>query len=157
MTNGIAAARYADGRSLVSLRWVRAGLGLFVAASLSFTTAAPAFAVTSSSAAPALAGLPSAPAPGLETSGEGAANVSPYDVNGGGGGGAGLMSLMSGPAEQKSAKFEPPDTPYNGAFTRSLPVEVPPFFEITPRIKLNYNSADNRQHAGDGFSILGVG
>ncbi|OEO31863.1 hypothetical protein VW23_014395 [Devosia insulae DS-56] len=90
----------------------------------------------------------------MESSGEGAANVSPYDVNNAG---SGLMSLMSGGDEPKSAKFEPPETPYNGAFTRSLPVEVPPFFEITPRIALNYNSGDNRQHARDGFSILGVG
>jgi RHS repeat-associated protein len=102
-----------------------------------------------------LAGLPAAPAPALESSGAGAANVSPYDVNNAG---SGLMSLMSGGGDEpKSAKFEPPETPYNGAFTRSLPVDVPPFFEITPRIKLNYNSGDNRQHARDGFSILGVG
>jgi RHS repeat-associated protein len=154
MTNGIAAARGAGRGDFASLKWVRNGLALLFAASLSLTTVAPAFAVTSSSAAPALAGLPAAPAPALESSGAGAANVSPYDVNNAG---AGLMSLMSGGDEPKSAKFEPPETPYNGAFTRSLPVDVPPFFEITPRIALNYNSGDNRQHARDGFSILGVG
>lgn len=126
-----------------------------MAACLVVTSIGSAFAVTSSPVAPALAGLPAAPGPGLESSGEGAADVSPYDVNNGG---AGLMSLMSAaPAEQKSAKFEPPETPYNGAFTRTLPVEVPPFFEITPRIALRYNSADNRQRSGDGFSLLGIG
>ncbi len=154
MTNGVDAARDVAGRSFASARVLRTGLALLAAASLSLTTVAPAFAISSSATAPALAGLPAAPAPTLESSGAGAANVSPYDVNNAG---TGLMSLMSGGDEPKSAKFEPPDTPYNGAFTRSLPVEVPPFFEITPRIKLNYNSGDNRQHARDGFSILGVG
>ena len=152
MTNGIGAAGFAGGRNFTSMRLLRTGLALFFASSLTLTSVAPAFAVTSSPAAPVLAGLPAAPAPGLESSGEGAANVSPYDVNNGG---AGLMSLLSGPEEQKSAKFEPPETPYNGAFTRSLSVDVPPFFEITPRIKLNINSADNRQHAGDGFRSSG--
>lgn len=109
MTNGIGAADFAGRRSFVSMRLLRTGLALFFASSLTITSVAPAFAVTSSPAAPALAGLPAAPAPGLESSGEGAANVSPYDVNNGG---AGLMSLMSGPEEQKSAKFEPPETPY---------------------------------------------
>jgi len=154
MTNGIVAARRAGRGAFASLRWLRNGLALFAALSLSLTTVAPAFAVTSSTSAPALAGLPAAPAPAGESSGEGAANVSPYDVNNAN---SGLMSLMSGGDEPKSAKFEPPETPYNGAFTRSLPVEVPPFFEITPKIKLTYNSGDNRQHARDGFSILGVG
>jgi RHS repeat-associated protein len=154
MTKAIVAARGAGKGDFASLRFVRNGLALLTALSLSLTTVAPAFAVTSSPASPALAGLPAAPAPGGESSGEGAANVSPYDVNNAN---SGLMSLMSGGDEPKSAKFEPPDTPYNGAFTRSLPVEVPPFFEITPRIKLTYNSGDNRQHARDGFSILGVG
>lgn len=154
MTNAIAAARGADRGDFASLRFLRNGLALCFAASLSLTTVAPAFAVTSSPAAPALAGLAAAPASAHESSGEGAANVSPYDVNNAN---SGLMSLMSGGDEPKSAKFEPPETPYNGAFTRSLPVEVPPFFEITPKIKLNYNSGDNRQHARDGFSILGVG
>lgn len=154
MTNGIATARRAGQGDFASLPWLRNGLAIFVAASLTMTTVVPAFAVSSSASAPALAGLPAAPAPALESSGEGAANVSPYDVNSAG---AGLMSLMSGGDEPKSAKFEPPETPYNGAFTRSLPVDVPPFFEITPRIALNYNSGDNRQHARDGFSILGVG
>jgi len=154
MANVIVSVRGAGRGNFVSSSWLRNGLALFVAASLSLTTVAPVFAISSSTSAPALAGLPAAPTPTLESSGEGAANVSPYDVNNAG---TGLMSLMSGGDEPKSAKFEPPDTPYNGAFTRSLPVEVPPFFEITPKIKLNYNSGDNRQHARDGFSILGVG
>ncbi len=155
MTSGIDGARRGAGRSFVSARMLRNGLALLAAVSLSLTTIAPAFAVSSSPTAPALAGLAAAPTPALESSGADAAKVSPYDVNNAG---AGMMSLMSGGGDEpKSAKFEPPDTPYNGAFTRSLPVEVPPFFEITPRIKLNYNSGDNRQHARDGFSILGVG
>lgn len=154
MTNAIVTARGAGRGDFASLRFMRNGLVLLAALSLSLTTVAPAFAVTSSSTAPALAGLPAAPAPAGESSGEGAANVSPYDVNNAN---SGLMSLMSGGDEPKSAKFEPPETPYNGAFTRSLPVEVPPFFEITPKIALTYNSGDNRQHARDGFSILGVG
>ena len=144
----------ADRRSFAFLRLMRVGLSVLVTVSLSLTTAAPAYALSSTPAAPALAGLPSAPAPAAETSGEGAANVSPYDVNGGAGG---MSALSSTPQEQRSAKFEPPETPYNGAFTRSLPIEVPPFFELTPKLKLNYNSGDNRQHSGDSFSILGVG
>lgn len=67
------------------------------------------------------------------------------------------MALTAGGSEPKSAKFEPPDTPYNGAFTRSFDLEVPPFFGLTPRLRLGYNSGDNRQHSGDGFSLLGVG
>lgn len=67
------------------------------------------------------------------------------------------MALTSGGDEPKSAKFEPPETPYNGAFTRSFNLDVPPFFELTPRLRLGYNSGDNRQHSGDGFSLLGVG
>ncbi|MBL8591378.1 MAG: hypothetical protein JNK01_01750 [Devosia sp.] len=110
MTNGIATARGAGKGDFASLRFVRNGLALLFAASLSLTTIAPAFAVTSSTSAPALAGLPAAPAPALESSGEGAANVSPYDVNNAN---SGLMSLMSGGDEPKSAKFEPPETPYN--------------------------------------------
>lgn len=154
MANGIAVALGASRGNFASLRFVRNGLALLFATSLSLTTVAPAFAVTSSASAPALAGLPAAPAPALESSGAGAANVSPYDVNGTG---SGLMSLMSGPEDQKSAKFQPPETPYNGAFTRSLPIEVPPFFEITPSLSLNYNSGDTRLRANDGFSPLGVG
>jgi len=128
---------------------------MLVAASLLFTTVAPTYALSSSAAAPALAGLPSAPAPGGETSGEGAGNVSPYDVNNVGG--VGMMALTSVSDEPKSAKFEPPETPYNGAFTRGFDLEVPPFFELTPKLHLGYNSGDNRQHSGDGFSLLGVG
>jgi len=102
-----------------------------------------------------LAGLPAAPAPAVETSGDAAGNVSPYDVNNVGG--AGLMALTSGGDEPKSAKFEAPETPYNGAFARSFNLDVPPFFELTPKLRLGYNSGDNRQHSGDGFSLLGVG
>lgn len=65
--------------------------------------------------------------------------------------------MSADPQDQRSAKFEPPETPYNGAFTRALAIEVPPFFELTPNIQLNYNSGDNRQRSGDGFSLLGVG
>lgn len=154
MTNGVGTVLRAGRGEFASLHWLRTGLALLAAASLSLTTVAPAFAVSSSSSAPALAGLAAAPAPALESSGAGAANVSPYAVNNAG---AGLMSLMSGPEEPRSAKFRPPETPYNGAFTRSLPVEVPPFFEITPSLSLNYNSGDTRLRANDGFSPLGVG
>jgi len=129
---------------------VRVGLALTIA----ITATAPAYAVSSSVDAPALGGLPSAPAPGLETSGEDAAKVSPYDVNVAG---AGASARSGTPEEGRTAKFEAPDTPYNGAFTRSLPIALPPFFELTPKIALNYNSGDNRQRAGDGFSLLGVG
>lgn len=142
-------------RSFAVSRFGRAIVGLIATASVLVTSVAPAYAVTSSASSPALAGLPSAPAPDGESSGEGAANVSPYDVNNAGG--AGLMALTAGGSEPKSAKFEPPDTPYNGAFTRSFDLEVPPFFELTPRLRLGYNSGDNRQHSGDGFSLLGVG
>jgi RHS repeat-associated protein len=132
------------------------GLSILASVSLTFTTAAPAYALNSSATNPALAGLATTPAPTAETSGEGAANVSPYDVLGGGNAGS-MAAVGSIPTEPKSAKFEAPDTPYNGAFTRSLPIEVPPFFELTPKLKLTYNSGDNRQHSGDSFSILGVG
>lgn len=126
-----------------------------MATSLTATTVAPAFAVTSSPTAPALAGLAAAPAPTGESSGEGAGDVSPYHVNGVGN--AELMSTLSSAGEPRSAKFEPPETPYNGAFTRSFPIDVPPFFELTPKLSLNYNSGDNRQRSGDGLSVLGVG
>jgi RHS repeat-associated protein len=69
------------------------------------------------------------------------------------------MSMMmgGGGASAGSAKFTPPETPYNGAFTRSFPIEVPPFFEITPALSIDYNSGDQRLRARDGFSPLGVG
>ncbi|MEQ1899239.1 MAG: SpvB/TcaC N-terminal domain-containing protein, partial [Devosia sp.] len=73
-------------------------------------------------------------------------------------GGANMALMSGGPQDPlPKTKFTPPDTPYNGAFTRSFPIEVPPFFELTPHLVLGYQSGDNRLHAGDGFSPLGVG
>jgi hypothetical protein len=56
-----------------------------------------------------------------------------------------------------NAKFTPPDAPYNGAFTRSVPIEVPSFFGITPKLTLAYDSGESKLQAIDGFSPLGVG
>lgn len=67
------------------------------------------------------------------------------------------MSMTGSGGMAGTTKFAPPDTPYNGAFTRSFPIEVPPFFEITPALSLDYNSGNLRIVAGDGFSPLGVG
>ncbi len=62
-----------------------------------------------------------------------------------------------GPEAARPAKFVELDAPHSGAFTRSFPVEVPPFFEITPKLSLDYSSANTRLTVRDGFSPLGVG
>jgi hypothetical protein len=120
-------------------RTLISGIG---AVALVLTTVGPVYAVSSSVDAPALAGLPAAPSPAVETSGEDAADVSPYDHNNVGG--SSLMAFGAGPEPAQTAKFTPPDTPYNGAFTRTLALEVPPFFEITPKLVLGYDSGNNR-------------
>jgi len=65
--------------------------------------------------------------------------------------------MASVATDGETAKFVPPDAPYNGAFTKSLPIAVPAFFGLTPALSLDYNSGDSRLRADDGFSPLGVG
>lgn len=158
----------ADRRSFAWGRLLKIALSLVFAASVSLTTVAPSYAVGSSVGAPALGGLASAPNPGAEASNavffDGETGESSEEVPAQSGEmsldgieGDNQLSSLSAPQDGQTAKFEPPETPYNGAFTRSVSIEVPPFFELTPKLALNYSSSDNRQHSGDSFSILGVG
>ena len=120
----------------------------------------PAYAVSSSSSVPALGGLSAAPSAGTETAPMDAALTSPYSVDHVGAGMSPMMQSLAstGPTDPTpTAKFNPPDTPYNGAFTRSIALKVLPFFGHTPKIVFGYNSGDNRMHGGNGFSPLGVG
>ncbi len=155
MTNDTRAANFAGRRSFDVLSVLRSALAVAMALVVSLTTVAPAFALSSSVAAPALAGLPASPAPVAESSGDGAATAA---VPGNRGGTSGSMMLRSSvPTDGATAKFVPPEAPYNGAFTRSFPLDVPPFFELTPGVALNYNSGNLALKADDGFSPLGVG
>ncbi|MBI4924142.1 MAG: hypothetical protein HY834_20595 [Devosia nanyangense] len=126
-------------------RAARTVIACFSASVLSIVTVAPSFAVTSSPSAPALAGLAAIPASTGESGGA-VAPVSPAAKAG---------AAPIDPAQ--TAKFTPPEAPYNGAFTQSIPLEVQPFFELTPSLVLGYNSGDNRLRASDGFGPLGVG
>ncbi len=129
---------------------------------VSFVTLSPALAETgtgSTAANPAgNLGLVSVSA---ETSGAGAAEAAiPANQS--------TMSALSLPAVaaggaapagggKQTAKFEPPETQYNGAYARSYPIEVPPFFGLTPKLSFNYNSGKSRVSNPDGFGALGVG
>jgi RHS repeat-associated protein len=139
-------------------------LSLAVAIIVSFVTLSPAFADTgTSSSALDPAGSLGLVSPVSESDGDGAAEaVIPENhssssiltpVPSGASGGSGT----AGSGGKQTAKFEPPETPYNGAFTRNLPIDVPAFFGITPKLAFAYNSGSNRISADDGFSPLGVG
>src|SRR5690242_16418972 len=93
------------------------------------STIAPAYAVSSSSGAPALGGLSVTPSAGTETAPMDASLTAPYSVeNVGGGSGFSMQTLSSGSTDPTpTVKFTPPDTPYNGAFTRSIALKVLPF------------------------------
>lgn len=129
---------------------------------MAFVTLSPAFAETGvSSSAANPAGSLGLVAASSESSGAGAAEAAiPANQS--------TMSALSLPAGaaggaapagggKQTAKFEPPETPYNGAFTRRLPINVPAFFGLTPNLAFAYNSGNNRITAEDGFSPLGVG
>lgn len=132
---------WSDCAEAFGLRTARRAFSVFTAATLVFGTISPSFATTSSYGAPALAGLSSMPD----------------------GGSVGTFSTMAsvssgGPLDpSQSAKIEQPDVPFNGAFSRSIDLDVPPFFELTPKLSLGYNSGDYRIRGGNGFSPLGVG
>ena len=149
----------------VALLLLRQAIVGIVAAVVAFGSIVPSYAATLSSSLAAPAG-PAATGPAQESSGDGAASAAvPVNYNPGGQGSAlGLnkihtLNSMSngGVGGSQTAKFVPPDTPYNGAFARSLPIDVPPFFEITPKLSFDYSSGDIRLRAEDGFSPLGTG
>lgn len=50
-----------------------------------------------------------------------------------------------------------PDTPYNGALTRSVAIEVPPFFDQAPSLALTYSSGNNALGDSAGFGPIAVG
>jgi RHS repeat-associated protein len=56
-----------------------------------------------------------------------------------------------------AAKTAPPFTPYNGAYRDSIPIDLPPFFDLTPNLSLEYDSGDTQIRAGNGFSTVAVG
>lgn len=122
------------------------------------TMTAPSYAasgITSAIGAPAGdAGLIEA---SEESSGIDAALLATPEKRGASPFGSFVAGRSAGGGDEQSASFVPPDTPYNGAFTRSLSIDLLPFFEITPNISLNYNSGASRLKANDGFSPLGVG
>lgn len=139
-------------------------ISLMIAAIVSFVTLSPAFADTGlPSSATDPAGSLGLVSPLSESDGVGAAEaVIPGNQSSPGIGtpvpsGASGGSGTAGSGGKQTAKFEPPETPYNGAFTRNLPIDVPAFFGITPKLAFAYNSGSNRISAEDAFSPLGVG
>ncbi len=51
----------------------------------------------------------------------------------------------------------PPDAAYNGSYTYSVPIKVPPFRGLEPKIQLNYDSNRGLRAGGSSPGMLGVG
>src|SRR5689334_22372254 len=61
------------------------------------------------------------------------------------------------PVSSDSGGPKQPITAYNGSYTYSIPVEVPAFRGIEPKLKLSYDSALTIRNAGNVGSWLGIG
>ena len=64
----------------------------------------------------------------------------------------GVMGMEFGAYQPKH-----PITAYNGSYTYSIPIEVPAFRGIEPKLKLSYDSARGVRNAPSTGSWLGVG
>jgi RHS repeat-associated protein len=71
-----------------------------------------------------------------------------------------LLSLTSAYAQQApqtSGKGQPPVTAWNGSYRKAIPIEVPGFRGLEPRLSLSYDSARGVRNISSSGGMLGIG
>jgi RHS repeat-associated protein len=71
-----------------------------------------------------------------------------------------LLSLTSASAQQAPqvySKGQPPLTAWNGSYRKVIPIEVPAFRGLEPRLSLSYDSARGVRNISSSGGLLGIG